>query len=458
VSEIQNQKSKIDWPRVETEAANLLSQYIQFDTTNPPGREMEAIEFLADILRQRGFEPQIVESAPGRANLMTRLATQAEPKRPPCLLYSHADVVPANPADWSSPPFQGEIKNGFVWGRGALDSKGLGVIFLQALSLLKQYAPPLNRDIILLIAADEEVCSRYGVAWLLDHHPELIQAEYVWDEGGVGLRQPGVIDQYLYQIAVAEKANLTVKLVAHGTPGHASIPRPDNPQDRLVQALTRVRWWSQPARLTEPVAEMLQTLAPSQSFPRSFLFANADKTLVWSILRHSLENNPLFAPLLCNTISLTVLRGGQTSNVIPAHAEAKLDVRLLPGENPELFLAALRSIIADPKVAVEVEEFPVIHSPSPANTDFFRALAETLQAVGPPGMVIPYVTPGTTDSRFFRQVGMKAYGFMPMLLDTHELNRIHSIDERVSTANLRWGIRVVFEALQRLALKSEQVT
>ena len=148
--------------------------------------------------------------------------------------------------------------------------------------------------------------------------------------------------------------------MAHGTPGHASIPRPDNPQDRLVQALTRVRWWSQPARLTEPVAEMLQTLASSQSFPRSFLFANADKTLVWSILRHSLEKNPLFAPLLCNTISLTVLRGGQTSNVIPAHAEAKLDVRLLPGENPELFLAALRSIIADPKVAVEVEEFPVI--------------------------------------------------------------------------------------------------
>ncbi len=418
---------------------------------------MEAIEFLADTLRQRGFEPQIVESAPGRANLITRLVTQAEPKCPPCLLYSHADVVPANSADWSIPPFQGQLNDGFVWGRGALDSKGLGVIFLQALSLLKQDASSLNRDIILLIAADEEVCGRYGVAWLLDHHPELIKAEYVWDEGGVGLRQPGVTDQYLYQIAVAEKANLTVKLVAHGTPGHASIPRSDNPQDRLVQALTRVRWWSQPARLTEPVAEMLQTLAPSQSFPRSFLFANADKKLVWPILLNGLERNPLFTPLLRNTISLTMLRGGETSNVIPAHAEAKLDIRLLPGENPEAFLAALRSIIADPGVALEVEELPVIHSPSPPNTNFFRVLTQTLQSTGPPGMVIPYVTPGTTDSRFFRRAGMNAYGFMPMLLDTNELSRIHGLDERVSTANLRWGIRVVFEALQRLALKSEQV-
>jgi carboxypeptidase PM20D1 len=146
-----------------------------------------------------------------------------------------------------------------------------------------------------------------------------------------------------------------------------------------------------------------------------------------------------------------MLRGGETSNVIPAQAEAKLDIRLLPGENPELVLTALRSVIADPKVVIEVEEWPVVHLPSPAATDFYRALAQTLLAIGPPGLVTPCLSPGTTDSRFFRCAGMKAYGFTPMLLDAAELSRIHGLDERVSTANLRWGTQVVYETLCRLA-------
>jgi acetylornithine deacetylase/succinyl-diaminopimelate desuccinylase-like protein len=166
--------AKIDWAAIETEAATLLSRYIQFDTTNPPGNEAAAIEFLAQTLRERDLNPQVVESAPGRANLIARFPAPQGATAPPCLLYAHADVVPANPADWSVPPFSGQIKDGFVWGRGALDDKSLGIIFLQALILLRQASPPLKRDIILLIAADEETCGRYGVAWLLEHHPDLI--------------------------------------------------------------------------------------------------------------------------------------------------------------------------------------------------------------------------------------------------------------------------------------------
>jgi acetylornithine deacetylase/succinyl-diaminopimelate desuccinylase-like protein len=168
------------------------------------------------------------------------------------------------------------------------------------------------------------------------------------------------------------------------------------------------------------------------------------------LLHLSLEQNPFFAPLIRNTISLTMLQSGQKSNIIPDQAEAKLDIRLLPGENPAVVLADLRSLIGDPKVSIEVEDMPVSHSPSTSGTEFFRALADTLRHLGPPGLILPYLTPGATDSRFFRQAGMQAYGFMPMLLDSTELSRIHGVDERISTANLRWGIQVVFETMQKL--------
>lgn len=442
-------KSEIEWAAIETEAAELLSRYLQFDTTNPPGNETAAIEFLAQTLYERDLSPQIIEAVPGRANLIARLPALQGATAPPCLLYAHADVVPANSADWSAPPFSGQIRDGFVWGRGALDDKGLGIVFLQALALLRKYPSPLKRDIILLIAADEETCGRYGVAWLLNHHPDLIQAEYVWDEGGMGLK-PSAKGQYIYSVAIAEKGALTVRLTAHGAPGHASIPHGNNASDRLVRALSRLAEWHRPIRLTQPVIEMLASLAPSQTFPRSLLFAHARNKLTWPFLFPLLDKDLLFAPLIRNTVSLTMLRSGQKSNIIPAEAEAKLDIRLLPGEDPAAVLGDIRAIIKDVHVSVEAEEMPVAHSPSNSATEFFRALADTILALGPPGLVTPYLTPGATDSRFFRRAGMKAYGFMPMLLDNQELSRIHGVDERISTANLRFGIQVVFETLRKL--------
>lgn len=427
----------------------MLSRYIQFDTTNPPGNEVAALQFLADLLRRHDFAPQILESAPGRANLVARLPASNGSAAPPCLLYAHADVVPANPTEWSIPPFSGQIKDGFIWGRGALDDKGLGIIFLQALTLLKKRGLPLKRDIILLIAADEETCGHYGAAWLLEHHPELIQAEYVWDEGGMGLRQARTAG-YIYGIAVAEKGTLTVRLTAHGSPGHASVPHQNNASDRLVRALTRLTGWRRPIRLTPPVIEMLRNLAPNYSFPRSLLFRNAGSKWTQPLLSLLLDKDALFGPLVRNTASLTMLRSGQKSNVIPTEAEAKLDIRLLPGEDPAAILGDLRAVIKDVRVSVEAEDMPVAHPSSDSASDFYYALADTLRAVAPPGIVTPYLTPGATDSRFFRRAGMKAYGFMPMLLDAHELSRIHGIDERISLANLLFGIQVVFETLSRL--------
>ena len=427
-----------------------MSRFIQFDTSNPPGREIEAIEFLAEILQVRGFAPKILQSAPQRANLIARWSPPTPATAPPLLLYAHADVVPANAEQWSHPPFAGHIQDGFVWGRGALDDKGLAIIFLQILSLLRQYAPFLKRDIILLIAADEEAGSKHGVPWLLDHHSDLIQAEYVWDEGGLGFQRTTEPAAYLYGIAIAEKRALTVRLVAHGKAGHAAMPQADNPQERLVQALSRIRRWERPARLSPPVIQMLKYLAPSQPFPRSILMQQAHQSWLWPLLRPALENNSIFTPLIRNTVNLTMLRGGQATNVISDQAEAKLDIRLLPGENPIEILADLRSIVADGKVLVEAEDMPASDSITSTDTDFYRALAQTIEELGPQGLITPYLTPGATDSRFFRQAGMKAYGFSPLILDSHETSRIHGVDERVSIANLRWGLQCVWQTIQRL--------
>lgn len=440
----------VDWAAVEHEAAQLLSRYIQFDTTNPPGNELLAAQFLAEVLHERGFLPRLIESAPGRANLVVRLPGDGSQDNAPCLLYAHADVVPAHPAGWSYPPFSGQIESGYVWGRGALDDKGLGVIFLQALVLLKQIGPPLKRDIILLIGADEEACGRQGVAWLLDHHPDLIRAGYVWDEGGIGLPHPADPRRHLYAVAVAEKGSLTVRLAAVGAPGHAAVPYHDSPLNRLVQVLARLKDWRRPARLTETVRDMLRSLASGQPFFSSFLFARPDNALLWPFLRVQLQHDPLFSPLIQNTVNLTVVRSGEKSNVVPDRAEAVLDIRLLPGEDPAAVVADLESFIDDAVVAVQIEEMPVLHSPTSTGTGFYQALAETLARIDPAGQVLPYLSPGTTDSRFFRRAGMQSYGFVPLLLDYGELSRIHGVDERVSTANLRWGIQVVYETLQRV--------
>jgi len=447
---IIEQHDSINWQTVQQETTTLLQQYLQFDTSNPPGNEVEAIQFLAEIAHQRNFTPKILLSAPKRANLIVRLAGTGD--NPPILLYAHADVVPVDSSEWSVPPFGGVLKDGYVYGRGALDDKSLGIIFLQAITLLKQTGAPLKRDIILCIAADEETNSRYGIRWLLDNHIDLIRAEYVWDEGGLALQLPGTPPTFIYAISVADKRPILLKLTAYGTAGHSSFPSADNPQDQLVGALHRLNQWRFPARLTPTVTTMLKALAPYQTFPRSKLFANADSPVVWPWLKPILQKSGFFVPLISNTLNLTTLQGGQVNNAIPAHVEAHLDLRLLPDEKLNRVMATLRAVINDPHILLEIVNRPPHTHVSPVETEFFDTLHTTLTRLAPEGPIIPYLNPGATDARFFRQMGMKAYGLLPMLLTSEELQRIHGIDERVSTKNLKWGVQVVFDLLWRLCV------
>jgi acetylornithine deacetylase/succinyl-diaminopimelate desuccinylase-like protein len=435
----------VDWEALTGEAAQLLSRYIRFNTTNPPGNEAPAIHFLAEVLREFGLKPKILVSGDNRANLVVRLpASQATAA--PCLLYSHADVVPAKASAWSLPPFGGQIKDGFVWGRGALDDKGLGIIFVQALGLLHRYAPPKHRDILLVIAADEELCGEAGAAWLLENHPDSLAAEFVWDEGGLGLLSPA--GPVLFSIAVAEKSALTVQLKAHGLSSHAAVPNNANAQHRLVRSLYRIQQWKQPVQINGIVESILATLASSMPFPQKLLYRYPH--WFYPVLSRWLRHDSFLGPLVSNTITLTRLKGGHANNVVPAQAEARLDVRLLPDQSPDTFLRELQLVIDDPAVTVLPVTVASPQATSPVNTPFYRALAHTLHRREPASLITPYLTPGATDSRFFRAAGMKAYGFMPMLLNSRELGRIHSIDERVSIENLRWGMQVVFETLIEL--------
>jgi acetylornithine deacetylase/succinyl-diaminopimelate desuccinylase-like protein len=396
-------------------------------------------------LRNFGLEPTIFEPAPNRANLVVRLpASQATAA--PCLLYSHADVVPADASVWTFSPFSGQIEDGFVWGRGALDDKGLGIIFLQTIGLLQRYAPPTNRDIVLVIAADEELCGEFGAAWLLENHPDLLQAEFVWDEGGLGLLpQAG---PPLFGIAIAEKSALTIQLKARGQSSHAAIPNNANAQHRLVRGLYRIQQWKQSVQINGIVESILAVLAPTMPFPQKLIYRHPN--WFYPLLSRWLRHDSFLGPLVTNSVTLTQLEGGQANNVVPAQTEARLDVRLLPDQSPDKFLHQLQTVIDDPAVTILPMTATPPQATSPIDTPFYRALTQTLHRREPAALITPYLTPGATDSRFFRAAGMKAYGFMPMLLNNRELSRIHSTDERVSIENLRWGMQVVFETLVEL--------
>ena len=437
----------MDWQAVSEEAAQLLSRYVQIDTTNPPGNERPAAEFLAQALCERGPEPRLYESGPNRANLVARV--RGEGGRGPILLLHHMDVVVADPADWSHDPFGGELCDGYLYGRGTIDMKCLGVMQLIALDLLLRSGQPLRRDVIFMAVSDEEMEGRYGTAWMIDHHWDEIQPEVVWDEGGFGLS--GVIGEGLvFYVAVAEKQVLWPRLVACGEPGLGSLPRGNNPIGLLTRALERIRRHPQPPRLTPVTREMFKRLSSAVGFPQSFLLQHIDNPLIWPLAGRAVTGQPTTNAMVRNLVTPTQLNAGSKENVIPAQATAGLDVRLLPDEDPDAFLEQLGRIIADDRVQIELDEQPVRSSVSPFDSDFFSTMDRVLQRNVPDCVVVPMQTPGGTDSRFFRQRGVPAYGLIPIAIDQGELNRMHGIDERISLDNLRLGIRVVHDVLSEV--------
>jgi acetylornithine deacetylase/succinyl-diaminopimelate desuccinylase-like protein len=415
-----------------SEPAAWLQQYLRTDTSNPPGNEGKAAAFLAGLLQRAGIPSRVIANPQGRANLYARLASPRSGGRAVLLLH-HMDVVPPGPG-WTVPPFAGLVKNGQLWGRGALDDKSLGVAQLAAMIDLQRRRVPLERDVIFLAVADEENGGLNGTGWLLANHPELLKGvEGVIGEGGRS--QTGAGDKLLWWgIEVAQKRPLWLEVSTSGRGGHGAGLNPESANHQLIQGLARLlgappRW-----RVTPPVRDYARAIAPLQNERWRRVLSNLDSVIAESGPKEFLM--PGMANLFLDTVQVTVLRGGERINVVPERSSALLDIRLLPGTDAAAFLANVKSRLGsglDVKVLVTAPPSP----PSPASGRLYGAIERTLRPEGP---VAPTFIAGFTDSRFFRERGIPAYGLSPFKLSPDESKGIHSTDEHIPLAEIDRGV------------------
>ena len=437
-----------EWTAIWEDAVATLSRYIQFDTTNPPGNEMEAARWLADQLTQREItnDVTIYEPAPGRGLVVGRIQG-SEPLKP-LVLNHHMDVVPADPTRWCRAPFGGEVADGRVWGRGTLDTKNLGVMHLLALDRLLRQGITFKRPVIFLAVPDEETGGSQGMRWLVENHLNELDPEWVWDEGGGGFT--GLMgDAPVFGIAVAEKQIQHLRLTATGESGHASMPHKDNANVTLMDAIGRILK-PRPMRINEVTAAMFRDLARTQGFPTSFLMRHLSNPLILELAGSQLAANREINAMLRDTISLTMLQSGYKVNVIPEQAEACIDCRLLPDTDAAQFRHWLETTIDDERVQVEILETSDPTAISPIDSPFFDAVRHALAQHVPDAIAFPLQTPGATDSRYFRAHDVPAYGFGPFVTDVKELRCVHGIDECISVDNLELGVKIACDIIEEL--------
>ncbi|MGH7167083.1 MAG: M20/M25/M40 family metallo-hydrolase [Nitrospiraceae bacterium] len=368
-AEVPGEKSAAGSEALEQEAVSLLSEYLRVDTTNPPGNEIKAAQFFKTIFDREGIEARILESAPGRGNIYARLKGDGSKKA--VVLMNHMDVVPADRRYWSVDPFAGVIKDGYVWGRGALDMKGMGIVELMAMLALKRQGIPLKADVIFLGVADEEAGGAMGAGFMVKEHFDLLKdAGTVLNEYNfIAVGDDGKVRYY--GVEASQKSPLWLKLTATGTPGHGSTPRPDSAVNKLIEALARIVSYQTPLKVEPQVQSFYADTADLEPSP--------ERRQRLKDLKASLQN-PAFAAEFTknlranaevrNTISVTMLEGSNKVNVIPPQAYAQLDVRLLPSEDPQRFLDELRKVIADDSIKIE----PVLSFPPSTFAYRFRVL------------------------------------------------------------------------------------
>jgi acetylornithine deacetylase/succinyl-diaminopimelate desuccinylase-like protein len=427
----------------EQDVVTRLRDYVRIDTTNPPGNEAHAIAYLAGVLRAAGIEPHVLESAPGRANLWARL--DGGPSRALVLLH-HVDVVPADRRYWQYHPFGGEIRDGHIHGRGAVDTKGLGIAQLESFLALHRSGKPLRRPVIYLATADEEAGGAAGVRWLLEQHPEIFaDTEWVLNEGGGG-RESG--DKVVYSVEVTQKIPLWLRLVARDTPGHGAFPRAETAVTRLVHALERISRAEFEPRVIPAVNRYARARAEADLEDDRAVFDHLEAAIADPEFRRKLRaEDPVFSALTQDTCAITRLTGSEKINVIPPEASAELDCRLLPDRDPSTFLESLARLIDDPAIEmVEIMRF----KPGESTTDtaLFRAIAAAAKHDFRNAVVVPAVSTAFTDSHWFRDRGIVAYGYSPFVLTPAEIAGVHGNDERLRVAELEAGTSRMLELLR----------
>jgi acetylornithine deacetylase/succinyl-diaminopimelate desuccinylase-like protein len=425
------------------EVATLCSDLIRIDTTNPgdnsgPG-ERRAAEHVAALLAEFGLEPAVLESHPGRASVVARIEGE-DSSRPALLLHGHLDVVPADAADWAVHPFSGEISDGYVWGRGAVDMKDMDAMILAVVRqrLREGRRPP--RDVVLAFLADEEAGGSYGAGWLVEHHPGLLDGvtEAVGEVGGFSATIGG---QRLYLVQTAEKGMAWLRLTARGTAGHGSMLQPDNAITELAEAVARIGRHEWPVRLTPSAQAFLEAACEA-------LNIDFDGSDCRSVLGKVGPLSKMVGATVTNTANPTMLSGGYKVNVIPQQASASVDGRFLPGHEEE-FMAELDTLLG-PSVRREYIHHDVALETT-FDGDLCDAMTAALLAADPVAKVVPYCLSGGTDAKSFSRLGIRCFGFAPLRLppDLDFAGMFHGVDERVPVAALQFGTRVLDDFLDR---------
>src|SRR5215212_1300950 len=438
----------IDWDALSKEGQTILADYLRINTSNPPGNEMLAARFLKGILEREGIPAQILDSADlggNHANLYARLKGNGSKKA--IALLHHMDVVPATPSLWSADPFSGAVKDGYIWGRGAIDMKGEAVAHLMAMIALKRSGAKLNRDIVFIANADEEFTSTGGLAFVNNHADLLKDVEYLITEA----TENSVVDGKVryFAVGVAEKRTFWERLTVKGVPSHGSRPTKNNPVPKLVAALDKIAKYETPLHVTPGVQKYFRDIARLYPEPRRAWLSDVTKALGNAEAREWILSDVYWNAYLRNTISLTVLAASNKTNVIPPEATAEIDFRLLPDSDPEKFLAEMQAVVGDTSVHWSPILGPKTPLESPTDTDLFRAIEKAAKERAPHAFVTTPMQTGATDRPTYRKLGIVTYAIDPFLTEQAERQKgVHGNNERLSVANVGFGIKYVYDILR----------
>ncbi|HET7585242.1 MAG TPA: M20/M25/M40 family metallo-hydrolase [Gemmatimonadaceae bacterium] len=444
----QQAPARVDLSALQDEAVRLTQEYLRINTTDPPGNEDQTMRFFARIFAKEGIPFDSASSAPGRGNIWARIKGGSQPA---LVLLHHMDVVPADPHYWSTDPFAATVKDGVIYGRGALDTKTLGIVELVAFLELHRAHVPLDRDVIFMATADEEAGGMYGAGWVVKNHPEAFRGvKLLINEGGDGVIEGGRKE---FAIEVTQKVPLWLQLTATDEPSHGSTPHVTTSVTRLIRALDRLATHQFPPRVVPAVDAYFKALAPDAPAGWKDAYADMaatvkdhDKLLALQI------RDPGLAALTRNTCSITMLTGSNKINVVPPEAKAQIDCRLLPDQDPDAFIRELGAVLDDPSITISrIMGFtPAVSS---TETPLYRALERVLRAHAPDAGVAPLVSTGFTDSHFFRDLGIDSYGIFPFLIPFEDESGVHGNDERISIENIRLGTAIMWDVVREVAGK-----
>jgi len=430
--------------QAQSTALERLENYIETDTTNPPGNEARGVVFFATIFDAEGISYETAESAPGRGNIWARLEGGDEPA---LILLHHMDVVPATREAWRTDPLKAVRIDGDLYGRGTLDTKGLGIMHLEAFLALHRSGRPLNRDVIFMATADEEAGGLYGAGWLVENRREVFDgAGYLLNEGGRGIISSG--GKISFQIELAQKRPYWLRLTATDEPGHGSRPLPTSATTRLIAALQRIHEAPFEPRIVRPVREMFTAIADDVDPEWREPLRNIDQAILDpQFVKDFQAGLPGLHALIRNTCSITVLTGSQKINVVSPTAGAELDCRILPDQDSEAFLEGIRVRIDDEQIEIEkIMLFSAAESSS--DTPLYALLVNKTREHFPTAGIAPAVATGFTDSHFFRDIGIASYGYIPSLRTEAQSASVHGNNERIGIAAFNQGVKIMIEIVE----------